>query len=115
MKRLARCAIYTRQSVARPSGDFTSCDAQWDMCLARIRASAFQGWIALQERFGDLGESGATMDRPALKRLLERVAAREIDRVIVHRLDRLGAPAGALVGAHLSERLVADSPPILGE
>lgn len=29
------------------------------------------------------------MDRPALQRLLDRVAAREIDRVVVHRLDRL--------------------------
>jgi len=29
------------------------------------------------------------MDRPALQRLLERVAAREVDRVVVHRLDRL--------------------------
>ena len=29
------------------------------------------------------------MDRPALQRLLQRVTAREVDRVVVHRLDRL--------------------------
>jgi DNA invertase Pin-like site-specific DNA recombinase len=89
-RRLTRCAIYTRQSVARPNGsDFTSCDAQRDICLLRIRANALQGWIALEERFDDVGQSSATMDRPALQRLLERVAAREVDRVVVHRLDRL--------------------------
>jgi len=88
-RNLTRCAIYTRQSVARPNDDFTSCDAQRDMCLVRIRANAFQGWIVLGERFDDFGESGATMDRPALQRLLARVAAREVDRVVVHRLDRL--------------------------
>ncbi len=88
-RNVSRCAVYTRQSVARPNDDFTSCDAQRDMCLVRIRANAFQGWIVLEERFDDLGESGATMDRPALQRLLARVAAREVDRVVVHRLDRL--------------------------
>lgn len=88
-QRPTRCAIYTRQSVARPNEDFTSCDAQRDVCLARIRANAFQGWLALEERFDDLGESGATMERPALQRLLDRVAAREVERVVVHRLDRL--------------------------
>jgi len=88
-RRPIRCAIYTRQSVARPKDDFTSCDAQRDMCLARVRANAFQGWIAIEDRFDDLGQSGATMDRPALQRLLERVAAREVERVVVHRLDRL--------------------------
>ena len=47
------------------------------------------GWIALDERFDDVGESGATTERPALQRLLERIRAREVDRVVVHRLDRL--------------------------
>lgn len=88
-QRPTRCAIYTRQSVARRNDDFTSCDAQRDLCLARIRANAFQGRLALEERFGDLGESGATMERPALQRLLDRVAAREVERIVVHRLDRL--------------------------
>lgn len=38
-RRAVRCAIYTRQSVARPGGtDFTSCDAQRDACLALVRA-----------------------------------------------------------------------------
>jgi DNA invertase Pin-like site-specific DNA recombinase len=89
-RRPNRCAIYTRRSVPRPGdGDFTSCDAQRDACLARVGANALEGWIAIEERFDDVGESGATTDRPALQRLLERVARREVDRVVVHRLDRL--------------------------
>ncbi|MCC7386347.1 MAG: recombinase family protein [Deltaproteobacteria bacterium] len=78
MERITRCAIYTRQSVARANdSDFTSCEAQRDICLSRIHANALQGWVALEERFDDVGESGATMDRPALQRLLDRVAARD--------------------------------------
>jgi DNA invertase Pin-like site-specific DNA recombinase len=89
-RRPNRCAIYTRQSVTRPGDeDFTSCDAQRDACLARVRANALEGWIAIEERFDDIGVSGATTDRPALQRLLERVARREVDRVVVERLDRL--------------------------
>jgi DNA invertase Pin-like site-specific DNA recombinase len=89
-RRPIRCAIYTRQSVARPGdSDFTSCDAQRDACVVRLRASSWEGWIAIEERFDDVGESGATTDRPALQRLLEQVARREVDRVVVHRLDRL--------------------------
>jgi site-specific DNA recombinase len=89
MKR-TRCAIYTRQSVARTNdSDFTSCEAQREACAARIQVGATEGWIALDERFDDVGESGATTGRPALQRLLERIRARDVDRVVVQRLDRL--------------------------
>jgi hypothetical protein len=48
-RRPIRCAIYTRQSVARSNdADFTSCDAQRDACLARIRANAMEGWVAVK-------------------------------------------------------------------
>lgn len=88
--RPVRCAIYTRQSVARPNDtDFSSCDAQRDACLELISAHGPEGWFVLDERFDDIGESGATMDRPALARLLDRIAAGSVDRVVVHRLDRL--------------------------
>jgi site-specific DNA recombinase len=89
-RRAVRCAIYTRQSVARPGGtDFTSCDAQRDACLALVRAHAPEGWIALEGHFDDVGESGATTDRPALTRLLDQIASGGVDCVVVHRLDRL--------------------------
>ncbi len=87
---MIRCAIYTRQSVVRPNDtDFTSCDAQREACPELVRARAPDGWTALDERFNDVGESGATIERPALTRRLARVAAGGVDRVVVHRLHRL--------------------------
>jgi DNA invertase Pin-like site-specific DNA recombinase len=41
------------------------------------------------ERFDDDGYSGATLDRPALNRLLTLVRRGHIDRILIHRLDRL--------------------------
>ena len=62
-RRVIRCAIYTRQSVVRPNDtDFTSCDAQREACLELVRARAPDGWTALDERFNDVGESGATIE-----------------------------------------------------
>jgi site-specific DNA recombinase len=88
--RVVRCAIYTRQSVVRSDdADFTSCDAQREACRDFIRQRADAGWIAIDQRFDDEGESGATLTRPALARLLQWVEAREVDRVVVYRLDRL--------------------------
>ena len=47
------------------------------------------GWVLIPERFDDEGHSGATLDRPALDRLLARVSRGLVDQVMVHRLDRL--------------------------
>lgn len=89
-RRPVRCAIYTRQSVVRPDDtDFTSCDAQREACLDLVRAHGPEGWVPVEERFDDAGESGATIDRRALTRLLDRIALGGVDRVVVHRLDRL--------------------------
>ena len=84
-----RCAVYTRVSVARPNDDLSSCVVQRDTGLAYVAAHAGLGWVALDERFDDEGYSGATMDRPAFFRLLERVDARAVDRILVTRMDRL--------------------------
>ncbi len=54
-----------------------------------VRAHAPEGWIPLEERFDDAGESGATTDRPALTRLLDQIVSDGLDCVVVHRLDRL--------------------------
>jgi site-specific DNA recombinase len=41
------------------------------------------------ERFDDGGLSGASLDRPALQALLERVLFRKIDIIVVYKVDRL--------------------------
>jgi site-specific DNA recombinase len=43
----------------------------------------------IEERFDDDGLSGATLDRPALQRLLALVRNDEVDTIVVYRLDRL--------------------------
>lgn len=40
-------------------------------------------------RFDDDGYSGATLERPALQRLLKLIRSGGVDRVVIHRLDRL--------------------------
>ena len=89
--RLVRCAIYTRQSVARPGEDpsLTSCALQRAFCLDLIASNGHRLWRPLPESFDDEGESGATADRPGLERLLVAITEGRLERVVVHRLDRL--------------------------
>jgi len=84
-----RCAIYTRQSVARGEQDLTSCDVQRERCEDYVRAMQYEGWVALDERFDDLGHSGGNLERPALRRLLSWCVHSRVDVVVVTSLDRL--------------------------
>jgi DNA invertase Pin-like site-specific DNA recombinase len=88
LRRLIRCAIYTRQSVHLSDG-LSSCEVQHDACGQYVESQALLGWRLVPERFDDDGFSGATLDRPALNRLVALVRSGEVDQVIVHRLDRL--------------------------
>jgi len=84
----SRCAIYTRQS-SNTDADLTSCEVQFDACRSFLEARKDDGWRWIGERFDDEGWSGATLDRPALQRLLAKIRKGELDRVLVYRLDRL--------------------------
>jgi DNA invertase Pin-like site-specific DNA recombinase len=85
-----RCAIYTRKSSDEGlEQDFNSLDAQREACAAYIRSQASQGWTELPERYDDGGISGGTLERPALKRLMDDVAIGKIDIVVVYKVDRL--------------------------
>jgi len=48
-----------------------------------------EGWILVPDRYDDGGISGATLERPALKRLLRDIEAGLIDVVVVYKIDRL--------------------------
>src|SRR6202789_4254773 len=72
-----RCAIYTRKSTEEGlDQEFNSLDAQREAAEAFIQSQRREGWIALPESYDDGGFTGANMDRPALKRLLQAVEAR---------------------------------------
>ncbi len=84
------CAIYTRKSTEHNLDlAFNSLDAQREACEAYIKSQAHEGWVLVRERFDDGGLSGASLDRPALQDLLNKVRARQIDIVVVYKVDRL--------------------------
>lgn len=84
-----RCAVYTRQSVANAEQDLTSCDVQRERCENYVRAMQYEGWQLLDERFDDLGVSGAETSRPGLDKLKSWCVQGRVDIVVVARLDRL--------------------------
>src|ERR1700716_3217342 len=85
-----RCAIYTRKSSDEGlEQEFNSLDAQREACEAYIVSQRHAGWIALADMYDDGGLSGGTMERPALKRLLEDIKASKVQTVVVYKVDRL--------------------------
>jgi DNA invertase Pin-like site-specific DNA recombinase len=85
-----RCAIYTRKSSEEGlEQDFNSLDAQRESCEAFIRSQKHEGWAYLSQLYDDGGISGATMERPALRRLLADIEADLVDTVVVYKVDRL--------------------------
>jgi DNA invertase Pin-like site-specific DNA recombinase len=88
--KLARCAVYTRKSTEHNLDlAFNSLDAQREACEAYIKSQAHEGWRLIPDRYDDGAFSGASLDRPALKRLLAEVRAGKIDIVVVYKVDRL--------------------------
>ena len=67
----------------------TSIDVQVDACQAYIRSQRHLGWVIVEPAYTDDGVTGATLQRPGLRALLEDVRQDNIDVVVVHRLDRL--------------------------
>ena len=85
-----RCAIYTRKSSEEGlEQEFNSLHAQREACEAFIRSQQGEGWQLRKTRYDDGGLSGATMERPALKRLLAEIQEKLVDVVVVYKVDRL--------------------------
>jgi DNA invertase Pin-like site-specific DNA recombinase len=90
VSKLARCAIYTRKSTEHNLDlAFNSLDAQREACEAYIKSQAHEGWRLIPGRYDDGAFSGASLDRPALQKLLADVRAGTIDIVLVYKVDRL--------------------------
>src|SRR5712672_1285619 len=85
-----RCAIYTRKSSEEGlEQEFNSLHAQREACEAFIKSQAGEGWRLIKTDYDDGGLSGATMERPALQRLLSDINQGLIDVVVVYKVDRL--------------------------
>src|SRR5947209_7650429 len=81
-----RVALYARVSTNRQAL-MQSIDQQLD----RLREyAASQGWLLSDDAiFRDDGHSGATLNRPGLDRLRDKVRAAEVDRILLTAPDRL--------------------------
>ncbi|MGL4238218.1 MAG: recombinase family protein [Tabrizicola sp.] len=87
---IKRCALYTRKSSDEGlDQEFNSLDAQRDACSAYVKSQSGEGWQLLPAPYDDGGYSGATMERPALRRLLVDIEAGRIDIIVVYKIDRL--------------------------
>lgn len=85
-----RCAVYARVSVTdHQRSELTSIDVQLEACRAYIESQRGLGWVIAEPAYTDDGVTGATLQRPGLRALLEGVRQDKIDVVVVHRLDRL--------------------------
>src|SRR5580658_757443 len=88
--RRLRCAIYTRKSTEEGlDQEFSSLDAQREAAEAFIQSQRREGWVLLPARYDDGGFTGANIERPALKKLLEAVEGGTLDCVVVYKVDRL--------------------------
>ena len=89
MKKL-RCAIYTRKSSEDGlEQEFNSLDAQREACAAYIASQKHEGWVLLPEHYDDGGLSGGSLERPALRKLLQDIADGLVDQIVVYKIDRL--------------------------
>lgn len=85
---LCRCAVYTRASLHSKSV-YSSCEAQRFICADFIGEHRLHGWSLVETPYEDDGESGESLERPALQRLIADIENKSIDRVVIYRVDRL--------------------------
>jgi DNA invertase Pin-like site-specific DNA recombinase len=85
-----RCAVYTRKSTDEGlEKEFNTLDAQREACEAYVASQRAEGWTLVRDRYDDGGFSGGTLERPALKRLLDDIRAGLVDVIVVYKIDRL--------------------------
>lgn len=84
-----KCAVYVRKSTEHGlEQEFNSLDNQEQACKAYIASQSFNDW-EYYKTYADGGISGGTMERPALKQMLDDMAHGLINTVVVYKVDRL--------------------------
>ena len=90
VRRVTRCAIYTRKSTECPTGqEMNSLAGQRAVCSAYIQCQAHKGWVELPHVYDDEGYSGGNLERPALHRLLTDAREGRVDVIVFYKIDRL--------------------------
>ena len=84
-----KCAVYVRKSTEHGlEQEFNSLLNQEESCKAYIASQAFNNWEYVRT-YTDAAISGGTMERPALKQMLEDISKGLINTVVVYKIDRL--------------------------
>lgn len=90
MTTVIRCAVYTRKSSKEGlEQSFNSLDTQREACSTCILSQQHEGLQLLSASYDDGAFSGGNMQRPALVRLLDDIAAKRVYTVVVYKVDRL--------------------------
>jgi len=82
---MKKACVYTRVSTAEQANEGYSIEQQDRMCRACIES---KGWEYVGT-FSDPGVSGRTMNRPGLMRMFDGIKNKEIEAVVIYKLDRL--------------------------
>lgn len=80
-----KVALYSRVSTQEQAVNGYSIEEQHERMTKYCEA---MGWEAYKA-YTDAGYSGATIERPALQRMIKDVEAGKVDKVLVYKLDRL--------------------------
>lgn len=84
-----KCAIYTRKSTEHGLDmEFNSLQNQEEACKAYIASQSFNCWQYCKT-YSDAAISGGTMERPALKQMLDDMTHGLVNTVVVYKVDRL--------------------------
>jgi DNA invertase Pin-like site-specific DNA recombinase len=85
-----RCAIYTRKSTEEGlNQEFNTLEAQREAAESYVASQRQLGWVLVAERYDDGGYTGANLERPALRRLLEDIERGTVHCVLAYKIDRL--------------------------
>ena len=80
------CAVYTRVSVDEraETQTYSTLDNQRDSCIAYIESQKSLGWKVFKV-YEDAGQSGGSLNRPALKQLIEDIKRKRIQTLsLIH-------------------------------
>ena len=86
---VTKCAVYVRKSTEHGlEQEFNSLLNQEESCKVYIASQTFNNWEYVRT-YTDAAISGGTMERPALKQMLDDISKGLINTVVVYKVDRL--------------------------
>jgi site-specific DNA recombinase len=107
-KTTLRCAVYTRVSTEHGlEQEFNSLDNQREASEAYVKSQAREGWKLIRTHYNDGGYSGGSMERSALKRLLDDVRAHRIERLTLNVLLSFAQFEREVTGERIRDEIAA--------